>query len=404
MIDAMWYRIVAFVWIATCLAAQPGTSDDVRAALNRGVAAFKSAKYADAVSEFQLAAGRDPGNIQAHLYLATAYMVQWIPGAESAENDGFATRAEAEFRKVLALDPQDKTAISSLASLAFNRGKATLADEANRPARLKYFDEAETWYRRLIEIEPQEKTAHYSLGVIEWERFYPALQEARKSVGMKPEDPGPISDSIIRVDLRNRFGAHVEDGIASLKTAISVDPDYDDAMAYLNLLYRERADFRDTLEESKADVELADGLVTEALAARKRKVERSGAGVGVVYGVPRQTTSIGTGGGQSVVEPSERIRVAAEVQARRLIHKPVPVYSEVAKQEQVQGSVRFSVIVGTDGHIQSMNLLSGPPLVVPAAVEAVKQYVYEPTMINGERAEVITIVEVKFTLEELKQR
>jgi len=94
----------------------------------------------------------------------------------------------------------------------------------------------------------------------------------------------------------------------------------------------------------------------------------------------------------------ERIRVGGNVQAANLIRKVTPVYPPLAKQARVQGTVRFSAIIGKDGAIQNLQLVSGHPLLVPAATEAVKQWVYKPTLLNGEPVEVITQIDVNFTL------
>lgn len=95
---------------------------------------------------------------------------------------------------------------------------------------------------------------------------------------------------------------------------------------------------------------------------------------------------------------TERIRVGGNVQAANLVRKVTPVYPPLAKQARVQGTVRFTAIIGRDGAIQNLQLVSGHPLLVPAATEAVKQWVYRPTMLNGEPVEVITQIDVNFTL------
>src|SRR5271163_1652913 len=89
--------------------------------INKGIAAFKNAKYGDAVELFKQAAVLDPDNPNARLYLATSYMSQWIPGAESPENLAFASMAKDEFLKVLEKDPVNTTALASLASIAYNQ-------------------------------------------------------------------------------------------------------------------------------------------------------------------------------------------------------------------------------------------------------------------------------------------
>lgn len=93
-----------------------------------------------------------------------------------------------------------------------------------------------------------------------------------------------------------------------------------------------------------------------------------------------------------------RIRVGGQVQAANLIKKVIPVYPPLAKQARIQGTVRFTAIIGKDGTIQNLQLVSGHPLLVPAATQAVKQWVYRPTLLNNEPVEVITQIDVNFTL------
>ena len=241
--------------------------------LNKGVAAFKGAKYSDAVNFFKEAIRLDPDNPNARLYLATAYMVQWIPGADSPENNEFAKAAREQFKEVYGKDAKNTTAIASLASLAFNEGKATT--DSNRSQRLAKFDEAKDWYSKLLDIDDKDKTAYYSLGVIAWEKWYPVLMKARSDLHMKAEDPGPLKDKKVRTQLRTEYLGLVDDGIAKLQKALDVDPLYDDAMAYSNLLHRERADLADSPEEYKKETDTADGLVAKALEARKVKAEKA---------------------------------------------------------------------------------------------------------------------------------
>src|SRR6266849_4596396 len=94
----------------------------------------------------------------------------------------------------------------------------------------------------------------------------------------------------------------------------------------------------------------------------------------------------------------QRIRVGGNVQAANLIKKITPPYPPLAKQARIQGTVRFTAIIGKDGTIQNLQLVSGHPLLVPGATEAVKQWVYKPTLLNGEPVEVITQIDVNFTL------
>lgn len=94
----------------------------------------------------------------------------------------------------------------------------------------------------------------------------------------------------------------------------------------------------------------------------------------------------------------QRIRVGGNVQAANLVRKVTPVYPPLAKQARIQGTVRFTAIIGKDGTIQNLQLVTGHPLLVAAAQDAVRQWVYKPTLLNGEPVEVVTQIDVNFTL------
>jgi protein TonB len=94
----------------------------------------------------------------------------------------------------------------------------------------------------------------------------------------------------------------------------------------------------------------------------------------------------------------QRITVGGNVQAAKLIKQVQPVYPPLARQARIQGTVIFTAIIGVDGRIQNLTLVSGHPLLVPAAQEAIKQWVYQPTLLNGEPVEVVTQIYVNFKL------
>ena len=96
--------------------------------------------------------------------------------------------------------------------------------------------------------------------------------------------------------------------------------------------------------------------------------------------------------------PPQRIRVGGNVQQANLIQKVQPVYPPQAKQDHLQGKVQFTVLIGKDGHIQNLTLVSGEPVLADAAKDAVSQWVYKPTLLNGQPVEVVTQVDVNFTL------
>ena len=252
-------RLLALLLVATGLGAQDPV--DLRGWMNRGVQEFKAARYPEAVAAFERAAAIDPTSVAAHLYLGTAYMQQVIPDAESAENLRLAEAARARFQRVLDLDGSNKVALASMASLFLNQKK---------------WDEAQQCYEKLIAADPNNADAYYSMGFIAWSRWYPAYSKARAGLGMRPEEPGPIKDAAVRADLTARYGPVLEAGLRALEKALEINPQYDDAMAYMNLLIRERADLRDTVEECQRDAAIADEWVQKALATKRAKAVGGG--------------------------------------------------------------------------------------------------------------------------------
>jgi len=241
--------------------------------LNQGVQAFKNAQYPEAVEHFKTAVEMDPNFPVARLYLATAYMQQYIPGAESPENKQMAQAAMDQFLKVLEQTPKDKTAIASIASLYLNQKK---------------WDESQQWYEKLIGVDPNNADAYYSLGFIAWSKWYPKYGTARAELGMKQEDPGPIKDKKVKEQLKAEYGPVIEGGLQALDKCLQINPDYDDAMAYENLLIRERADLMDSKEQYAQQVKIADDWIQKNLDTKKRKNEKKAQGSGgIVADTPK---------------------------------------------------------------------------------------------------------------------
>jgi hypothetical protein len=215
---------------------------------------------------------------------------------------------------------------------------------------------------------------------------------ARASLGMKPQDPGPLPEPV-RGELKARYSSMIDEGIANLDRALVLDPNYADAMAYVNLLIRERADLRDTRVEYAADVAVADAWVQKNLNVKKAEAQS-----GMAPPPPPPAPAAKGGGGGESPTPA-RIRVSGTVQEANLIKKVDAVYPPLAVQARISGQVRFVVIIGKDGSVLNIQLVSGHPLLVVAARDAVNQYVYRPTLLNGNPVEVITQVDVNFSLE-----
>lgn len=96
--------------------------------------------------------------------------------------------------------------------------------------------------------------------------------------------------------------------------------------------------------------------------------------------------------------PSKPVPIGGDVQAAKLLKRVMPTYPALAKQARVSGTVRLIGIIAKDGTIQQLQVASGHPLLVSAAVEAVRQWIYRPTLLNGQPVEVIAPIDVIFTL------
>ncbi len=244
---------------------------------NQGVESFKNAKYGDAVDHFKQAIDLDPESPNARLYLATAYMAQWIPGAESPENMDFANKARRTFENVLEKDPNNSTALEYLANMAYNEA-VTLPQEK----KMAKFDESADWNKKLIAADPKNKSAFYYLGVIAYNKFNPAIMLARVNAHMRTEDPGPLKDKKAREELKAQYSGIIDDGIANLQKALDIDNEYEDAMAYMNLLIRERADLLDNKDEYQKQIDIADMWLQKVLDTKKIKAARQPTSGGIV--------------------------------------------------------------------------------------------------------------------------
>ena len=238
--------------------------------LNKGVQAYKNTHYEEAIGHFQQAVELDPSLTNARLYLATALANQYIPGADNPENTKVAEQAIDVFKKVLELNPpreQKVTSLKGIASLYFN---------------MKKLDQAKQYHRMVIDLDPNDPETYYSIGVIDWTQTYQPRMEERAKLGLRTEDALPVKDKKVCAALRDKNMPNIQEGIDSLKKALDLRTDYDDAMAYMNLMYRERADVQcDDPAARAADLKAADDWVDKTLAVKKAKAEKQPGATGI---------------------------------------------------------------------------------------------------------------------------
>src|SRR5246500_4391075 len=236
-------RILAVVAIAAAIVFAAGCNKlRARDQLNKGVQSYKNNKYEEAIDHFQQAVSLDPGLLNARLYLATAFAQQYIPGADTPDNNKMAEQAIDQYKEVLKRDPKNVNSVKGIAYLYLQ---------------MKQFDKSKEFYRKATELDPNDPEPYYSVAVIDWTQTYQPRMEERSKLGLKPDEP--LKDKKVCAALKEKNGSNIQEGIDNLKKALDLRPDYDDAMAYMNLMYRERADVTcDNPAARAADLKAAD--------------------------------------------------------------------------------------------------------------------------------------------------
>ncbi|HEV7513633.1 MAG TPA: tetratricopeptide repeat protein [Candidatus Acidoferrum sp.] len=257
--------------LAVVVAAGSGCNKlKARDLLNKGVANFKNGQYDAAVEDFKQAKDLDPSLLNARLYLATAYASQYIPGAPSDENVKRGKAAIDEFKGVLEKDPNNLSAIDGIGSILFQM--------SGQPYNPEKFQESKSYHQKHIELKPTDPEPYYWIGVIDWTQAFRGNAELRTEYNkehinkqVKESDPLPAA---VRTQFIDKYGKLVDEGIASLQKAIQLRPDYDDAMAYLNLLYRRKADMAESAEERASYQKQADDLVEKVKEIKQKRAEQ----------------------------------------------------------------------------------------------------------------------------------
>jgi tetratricopeptide (TPR) repeat protein len=229
--------------------------------LNKGVAAYKNAKYEEAIGHFQQAVNLDPSLPMARLYLATAYAQQVVPDLKTPENLKNANMAIQGFQEVLDKDPKDISSLKGIAGLYFE------IDE---------FDKAKEWQQKVLAVDPQDAEAAYTIGVIDWGVAHKNAVTALTAAGMQDAGDGnPKMPKAACQNLVQQNTGIVNEGLQYLQKALDIRPNYDDAMAYMNLMYRQKANLECGNEQArKEDLDQAGQWRDKAMGTRKANEEK----------------------------------------------------------------------------------------------------------------------------------
>lgn len=265
-------HVLILVAVLTAAVAAGAGCDKLRARdkLNKGVNAYKNAQFDEAIEDFKAAKEFDPTLTNAQLYLATAYASQYIPGAPSQDNINNGLQAIAEFKNILDSQPDNIPALDGIGSILYGMG--------GTPFDPQKLADSKSYHEKHIQLKPDDPEPYYWVGVIDWSLAYRANKDMRDAYNhtskkpMKESDPMPPA---VAAQFGQKYGQTIDEGITNLHTAIQKKDDYDDAMAYLNLLYRQKADTETSAAARDADIKQADDLVDKVKAIKQKKANIS---------------------------------------------------------------------------------------------------------------------------------
>jgi tetratricopeptide (TPR) repeat protein len=235
--------------------------------LNKGVDAYKSAKYEEAIGHFQKATQLDPSLPMAKSYLATALAQNVVPGSDTPDNLKTAQQAISIFQEVLDKNPTDVNSLKQIAGIYFS---------------VKKLDDAKAYQKKVLAVDPKDPEAAYTIGVIDWTEAHENALKALVPAGINDDGEGNVkAPKKVMEPLKDENGPLVEEGLQYLNQAVANRANYDDAMAYLNLIYRRKADvdYGDA-GAVKADIASAEDWRTKAMGTRKANEEKKEKGPG----------------------------------------------------------------------------------------------------------------------------
>jgi tetratricopeptide (TPR) repeat protein len=242
---------------------QAGTRDE----LNRGIEAYKVGHYEAAVSRFEKVLQIEPRSMVAEKYLGAALGQMVYPGLDTPGNLQAAARAVDSFLRVLDKYPHDADSMKRIAEIEFS---------------VKSFEEAKEWQKRVLAEEPANAEAAYTGGVVDWTLAHENSMRVLQGAGWQDDGEGNHqAPPAVLSNLKALNVALAEEGLEYLTRAVDNRPDYDEAMVYLNLTYRRKADVDYTDEAAhEEDIAKASEWTQKALEVRRAKEQKKKAEAG----------------------------------------------------------------------------------------------------------------------------
>lgn len=251
----LWGRVFAAAFAAAFLLSATGCEFiqklKARDRLNKGVRAYEDKRFEEAAQYFSEAKELDPELLNAYLYLATTYSSMFVPGLpkdsrEYQKNMEVAERAISTFQEVLAKEPKRIDAMVSIAAIY---------------DQLEEFDKAKEWCRKILDVDPKNHEALYRIGVINWKISF-------KQTGLQGEGVASLKDQE-----KEELLKLIDEGQKVLSEAIEINPNYFEAMSYLNLMFREQAKFVKDEDRKRELLQQADRYAAMALELERKAKE-----------------------------------------------------------------------------------------------------------------------------------
>lgn len=299
---------------------------------------------------------------------------------------------EAQLVKRIAASPAGITAYQQLAKLQEERGA---------------FAEAEATLLKARQVAPRNKTVALTLSGFynRQGRFDKTMQVLETAEALDPTDPAS-AQIVATYYWEKAYKDHrllpaeqlqyVMNGIAATDRALALNPDYTEALTYKNLLLRLRANLETDPFQKQQLIAEADALRTRAIELNKGRTAIDGGNSGVALSPPPPPPS---GTGPTSPSGMAPVRVGGNIKTPTKVRDVRPVYPLDAQSARIQGVVIIEATIDTDGRVYDAKVLRSIPPLDDAALEAVRQWEFTPTEVNGVRVPVIMTVTVNFTLQ-----
>jgi TonB family protein len=299
---------------------------------------------------------RDPG--RPGIVAAAPGSTAAIRLAKQQEDSGALADAEATLLKARAASPSSKDVVLALAAFYNRQGD---------------FDKTIATLEDAAQLSPDDAQGYQLIATYYWEKAY-------KDHRLLPAEQY----------------TYVLQGIAATDRALALKPDYVESLTYKNLLLRMRANLESDAMLKQQLIAEADALRTKAMELNKTRVAMNGANQGVMLGPvppPPPPPPQASYDGMAPVRVGGNIKVPTKVKDMR------PAYPDDAKAAGIQGVVIIEAVIDPAGKVSTANVLRSIPQLDQAAVDAVKQWEFTPTLLNGVAVPVIMTVTVNFTLQ-----